>query len=260
MFADCASWWALARQCLIALDPLHALGFVHLDLKADNVCIPWRSAHAELPAAGQPLALDFEGLALIDVAYSLLPEIELPAALPLAREPGYEYQSPRLLDALDDGRRGKLLPAQALDWRCDIFSLAAMLWRYLPELDDVAGTGWTSQRHASAASFVRRLLEIHGEPPSVERPHRELIEQAALRLTDPQLATALQDGTSFDPERSWPNGAEATPLTRVVPVSPRCRRPRRRAASRPSPRLWQRPSPPRTHGPRLRRSTSTSTS
>ncbi|MGZ5238445.1 MAG: hypothetical protein ACXWCV_19220, partial [Caldimonas sp.] len=223
VFGDCANWWALARQCLLALDPLHALGFVHLDLKADNVCVPWQPAQAGRPAAGQPLAPDFEGLALIDVAFSLLPEIELPGPLPLAREPGYEYQSPRLLHALDEGRRGNLAPTLELDWRCDLFSLAAMLWRYLPELDDAAGTGWSSQRHASATAFVRQLLDIHGNALTAERPHRELIGQAALCLTEPHLAAALQAGSSFDPERAWPHGAEAMPLTRVVsmPATPR---------------------------------------
>ena len=222
-FGDCANWWALARQCLIAFEPLHALGFVHLDFKADNVCVPWKPAHAAQPAAGQPMAPDFEGLALIDVAFSLLPEVELPAALPLARESGFEYQSPRLLDALEDGRRGDLAPTFALDWRCDFFSLAALLWRYLPELEETGGTGWTRERHDAATAFVRQLLEIHGAPLAAERPHRELIVRAALRLAEPQLAAALQAGSSFDPERTWPNGAEATPLTRVVATAPPAR-------------------------------------
>ncbi|HVJ73344.1 MAG TPA: hypothetical protein VNB03_04885, partial [Casimicrobiaceae bacterium] len=40
VFEDCAHWWALARHSLIALDAIHELQLVHLDLKADNVCIP----------------------------------------------------------------------------------------------------------------------------------------------------------------------------------------------------------------------------
>nr|HET7858217.1 hypothetical protein [Caldimonas sp.] len=215
VFGDCANWWALARQCLIAFEPLHALGFVHLDFKADNVCVPWKPAVAARPIAGQPMTPDFDGLALIDVAFSLLPGIDLPGALPLAREPGFEYQSPRLLEALDEGRRGELRPTLELDWRCDFFSLAAMLWRMLPELDDAAGTGWTRERHDAATAFVRQLLAIHGAPLAAERPHRELIGLAALRLAEPQLAAALQAGSTFDPERAWPKGAEAMPLTRV---------------------------------------------
>ena len=40
VFEDCAHWWALARHCLIALDAIHELQLFHLDLKADNICIP----------------------------------------------------------------------------------------------------------------------------------------------------------------------------------------------------------------------------
>ena len=47
--------------------------------------------------------------------------------LPLLREPDYDYQSPRLLHALEEGRRGSLAATRALDWRCDFYSLAAML-------------------------------------------------------------------------------------------------------------------------------------
>jgi hypothetical protein len=223
VFGDCATWWALARQCLIAFEPLHALGFVHLDFKADNVCVPCKPPQAARPAAGQAMAPDFDGLALIDVAFSLLPGVDLPGALPLAREPGFEYQSPRLLEALAEGRRGELRPTLELDWRCDVFSLAAMLWRMLPEIDDAAGTGWTRERHAWATQFVSQLLDIHGAALPAARPHRALIAEAALRLTDPQLAAALQSGSSFDPERTWPNGAEAMPLTRVA-ATPLARR------------------------------------
>ena len=142
VFDDCANWWALTRQCMVALDAVHALGFVHLDLKPDNVCIPWAPAGAGRPVAGQPLAPRIKALALIDVAFSLVPEVDLPGPLPLLREPDYEYQSPRLLHALEEGRRGSLAATRALDWRCDFYSLAAMLWRYLPDLDDAPGSGW----------------------------------------------------------------------------------------------------------------------
>ena len=53
VFGDCPNWWALARQCLIALDSLHKQGFVHLDFRSDNVCIPWKPAGPERPGPGQ---------------------------------------------------------------------------------------------------------------------------------------------------------------------------------------------------------------
>jgi len=221
VFDDCANWWALARQCMLALDALHALGFVHLDLKPDNVCIPWAPAGAGHPRAGQPLAPRVKALALIDVAFSLVPEVDLPGPLPLLREPDYEYQSPRLLHALEEGRRGSLAATRALDWRCDFYSLAAMLWRYLPEFDDAPGSGWNAERHAEAQEFVQQLLDVHNAPPTIHWPHRHLIGLAALRLRDPDLQAAVQAGCTFDPERELPLDAEPTPPTRIADYVPR---------------------------------------
>jgi hypothetical protein len=221
VFDDCANWWALARQCMVALDALHALGFVHLDLKPDNVCIPWAPAGAGHPRPGQPLAPRVKALALIDVAFSLVPEVDLPGPLPLLKEPGYEYQSPRLLHALEEGRRGSLAATRALDWRCDFYSLAAMLWRYLPEFDDAPGSGWNAERHAEAQEFVQQLLDVHNAPPTIHWPHRHLIGLATLRLRDPDLQAAVQAGCTFDPERDLPLDAEPTPPTRIADYVPR---------------------------------------
>lgn len=216
LFAHCGYWWLLARQCLIALDALHALGFVHLDLKADNLCIPWAPAGADRPAPGTHLTPRFEGLALIDVAFSRLPDLPFTRPLPLAQLLAYEYQSPRLLRALDEGRRGNLGPSHELDWRCDFFSLAAMLWRYLPEPDAASGGDWTAQRHAQASALVRLIVDAHGEALPQQRPHGELIALATQRLSEPRLAAALEAGCTFDPERALSAASELTPLTRVI--------------------------------------------
>ena len=56
VFEDCAHWWALARHCLIALDAIHELQLVHLDLKADNVCIPVGPADFDPRAPAQRAA------------------------------------------------------------------------------------------------------------------------------------------------------------------------------------------------------------
>jgi len=221
VFDDCANWWALTRQCVVALDALHALGFVHLDLKPDNVCIPWAPAGAGRPVAGQPLAPRIKALALIDVAFSLVPEVDLPGPLPLLRDPDYDYQSPRLLHALEEGRRGNLAATRALDWRCDFYSLAAMLWRYLPEADDAPGSGWSSERHDEAQEFVQQLLDVHNAPPTIHWPHRHLIRLAGLRLRDRDLQLALQAGCTFDPGRELPLDAEPTPPTRIADYVPR---------------------------------------
>jgi len=220
VFEDCAHWWSLARHCLLALDAVHALGFVHLELKPDNVCIPWAPAGAGRPLPGQPLRPRFKGLALIDVAFSLVPGVDYAMPLPLLRQPAYEYQSPRLLHALEEGRRGHLAPTRALDWRCDFFSLAGMLWHYLPELDDLPASGWSTAHHLAASEFVQHLLDLHGAAMPADWPHYDLIAVATERLRDPELAAALDAGTSFDPARSQPLAAAATPPTRLAQPAP----------------------------------------
>ena len=160
VFEDCAHWWALARHSLIALDAIHELRLVHLDLKPDNICIPAGPADFDPLVGERALHPRFEELTLIDFAFSLVSGERLERALPIAEQADYEYQSPRLLRALEAGRHGDLAPTRQLDWRCDLYSLAAMLWRYLPELEDSSGRAWTRARHAGARSLVRRLIEF----------------------------------------------------------------------------------------------------
>ena len=112
---------------------------------------------------GQPLAPRFKALALIDVAFSLVPEVDLPGPLPLLK-PARATTTSRRVFSTRSRKAGAAAwrPTRALDWRCDFFSLAAMLWRYLPELDDAAGSGWNTERHAQAPEFVQQLLDVHG--------------------------------------------------------------------------------------------------
>ena len=100
-----------------------------------------------------------------------------------------------------------------------------MLWRYLPELDDAAGSGWTRAPCARRSEFVQQLLEVHNAPPTIHWPHRHLIRLASLRLRDPDLQAALQAGCTFDPERELPLDAEPTPPTRIADYVPRAPEP-----------------------------------
>jgi hypothetical protein len=87
VFEDCAHWWALARHSLIALDAIHDLHLVHLDLKADNVCIPVGPVDFDPACAGARCSRTFERIALIDFAFSLVSGERLDSALPIAARP-----------------------------------------------------------------------------------------------------------------------------------------------------------------------------
>jgi len=221
IFEDCAHWWALARHSLIALDAIHELRLVHLDLKADNVCIPLDPADFDPAARDQVLRPRFDDIALIDFAFSLVSGERLESALPIAEQADYEYQSPRLLRALESGRAGDLGPTRQLDWRCDLFSLAAMLWRYLPELEDTTTGVWTRTRHAKARALVRRLIEAHDAELPDTRPHAELIAFTAEPLAQPGLRESLQRGWTLALDSGIAAAASPTPVTRIAaPIAP----------------------------------------
>ena len=216
VFEDCAHWWALARQCLIALDAIHELHLVHLDLKADNVCIPAWPPGFDPRADGQALFPRFQQLALIDFAFSLVWGESLTTALPIARQTDYHYQSPRLLQALEAGREGDLAPTCQLDWRCDFFSLAAMLRRYLPDPEAPLPDTWTAPRCAQARLLVRRLLETHDAPRPAQRPHAQLITMASQPLQDSDLSASLQLGWGLAESDAWIESDSPTPITRIA--------------------------------------------
>ena len=220
VFEDCAHWWALARHSLIALDAIHELRLVHLDLKPDNVCIPLAPADFDPQAPGQWLHPAFDQIALIDFAFSLVSGESLATALPIGHQFEYDYQSPRLLRALEAGRQGDLQPTRQLDWRCDVFSLAAMLQRYLPHPDSSVAGAWTRQRHEAAQALICRLFDAHHAAMPTQRPHRELIELAAGALRDPGLASSLERGWRLAAGVDVSPFVSPTPITRIaLPVS-----------------------------------------
>ena len=117
---------------------------------------PGRRPAPAAPAAGQPLRAALQGARADRRRVLARPEVELPEPLPLRASPTTSTSRracctrSRKAGAATSRRRGQL------DWRCDFFSLAAMLWRYLPELDDAPGSGWTAsampRRRSSSSS------------------------------------------------------------------------------------------------------------
>ena len=221
VFEDCAHWFALAHHCLAALEEIHALALVHLDIKADNICIPYAPANFDPDASGVRLRATFTHLALIDFAFSLVSRESLATPLPIGWQKDYDYQSPRLLIALESGRAGNLQPTQELDWRCDLYSLAAMLRRYLPDEAQAAIVDgertWTAKRYDAARALIFRLRKCHDGDFSAWRPHRELMEVTAAHLDEPDLASSLLEGWTLARDAEIPaTPSLVTPLTRIA--------------------------------------------
>lgn len=216
VFEDCAHWWALARSSLIALDAIHELHLVHLDLKADNICIPYGPADFDPTQPGQTFHPLFGQIALIDFAFSLVSGEPLTTALPIGHHDEHDYQSPRLLAALEAGRRGNLLPTRQLDWRCDVFSLAAMLRHYLPAPGAGEAGGWTNRRLATALLLVRRLVDAHDHGAPGQRPHKELIALASQVLHDRAMTASLAQGWRLALDGAGAANQTPTPVTRIA--------------------------------------------
>ena len=223
VFEDCAHWWALAHHCLLALDVIHPLELVHLDIKGDNVCIPYTPASFDPDSSDLQLQPVFGQLALIDFAFALISRASLTTPLPLGWQKDYDYQSPRLLAALEAGRNGDLQLTRELDWRCDLYSLAAMLKRYLPDENRGArpprGAGWTEERYDAAKALILRIREFHDGDLPAQRPHAGLIEVTGARLREEELARSLEKGWTLAREASV-SPASASPLTPVTRLAP----------------------------------------
>jgi serine/threonine protein kinase len=230
-FEDCAHWWALAHHSLIALKKIHQLQLIHLDIKGDNICIPLGPASFDCNAPSERLHPIFDQLALIDFAFALVSGEALTQPLPIGWQREYDYQSPRLLKALEEGRNGDLALTRQLDWRCDIYSLAAMLKRYLPDEAAVhrsAATGWTGERYDAAKSLIFALREHHDREAPQVHPHAALIHATGARLREGDLAASLAFGWTLarDIDVAPASASPLTPMTRLAPsirvfVSPR---------------------------------------
>lgn len=221
VFQDCAHWWALAHHLLSALEQVHGLGLIHLDLKADNVCIPLDAPDFRPERPGQVLRPQFAQLALIDFAFSLVAGEELGAPLPIGWQQEYDYQSPRLLGALRAGAGGDLQPTRELDWRCDMYSLAALLGRYLPPAaphgDDDLASGWSGARRQQATALVHAIRASHDQDSPLQRPHAQLRALTAAVLAQDDIAASLARGWTLAVEASDAAAAATTPVTRLAP-------------------------------------------
>jgi len=264
-FEDCAHWWALAHYCLKALKDIHELDLVHLDIKGDNVCIPFGPATFDPDVIDAPLYPLFGQLALIDFAFSLVSRESLTVALPIGWQREYDYQSPRLIEALAAGHEGDLRKTRELDWRCDFYSLAAMLKRYLP--GEIAtqpkgrAIGWTPERYAAARTMILSLRRHHDAELPLRMPHESLIDTTGAMLGEAELAQSLAEGWTLARDVTVTSGVASplTPMTRIAPPVRVFRRPRERTKDAPDEATAQDNARPVPNAPRDRAATDVAT-
>lgn len=237
VLADCAHWLALARATLMTLLEVHKRGFVHLDVKVENFCIPYTPNDYQPDLAQDAAALavalspDFSRIRLIDMAFSLwegkvaLDDMPLPVN-PDADPQQFRYLSQQFRHALREGLKGNLAPTRRLDFRADLYSLGVMLSALLPQQAE-AERGWRAERLKAAKALCRQLeaydedWQRHGDKvPSL--PHAALLERCETLLQESDLQASLAQGWGLVWQSPTPRHAPTpvTPVTPPTPVSP----------------------------------------
>lgn len=117
----------LAKACLEALYDIHQRHIIHIDIKSDNICLPY----TPYPFNGNGvLQIDYSNIAIIDFTYAVHKFNLLQYALPINKHSSSGYQSESLISALQQQQNWQEKsehPCQALDYSADLYSLGYML-------------------------------------------------------------------------------------------------------------------------------------
>jgi len=219
-FQHAASLLALLRAGLIALREIHLRGFVHLDIKQDNICLPY-DPYPFKPGPGAWLNLDFDRLKLIDFAFSTSQDNPLLHPLPIL--PKGAYQSGLLQEALRQDAQwkpGEPLGVDRLDWRADLFSLGHLIEDIIDRdgLHSPKGLGGVNAFNGIHALVARlKAFDQPGSAPAM--PHDDLIADIN------GLLDGLEDHKahhSFEVERKAQSASKAARASseRPTPVPP----------------------------------------
>ena len=99
-----------------------------------------------------------------------------------------------------------------------MYSLAAMLKRYLPEeafeqQPSLAG-GWTTEGYDAAKALILRIRDCHDSELPVERPHAALIDETGARMREHAAALSLERGWTLAREARRGGGVALAPYAR----------------------------------------------
>lgn len=215
----------LLMQLLQALRELHGHGFIHCDIHAGNVCVPFERDAQRHPGA---VRARIDALRLIDFGHTLSRRLHLEEPLRLDPDAPESLRrvSPAFREALRrDASAGRAQAVFALDFRLDLYALGA-LWAQLLEALDWTGEPLASQLYPVLAGVVDELRaqDCDGRPPAPNLHERLLqplsqVLPPAAAAEEPWLIPQRIDPAAGTAPRS-PESARETPLV-VRPPPPR---------------------------------------
>ena len=208
----------LLHHLLLALREFHGAGFIHCDIHAGNVCLPFeRRGDAVRPV--------FEQLRLIDFGHTLSARLNFDEPLRLDPAAGESLRrvSPAFRAALRyDANSGHADAVQRLDFRLDLYALGALATQFLGWVD-WSGEPRAAALHAAMSASVDALLaqDCDGTVPEPGL-HDRLLQPVDAMLTrlgppDPAWQVPRKRAAPAVPEL-----ARETPLisARVTPMAP----------------------------------------
>jgi tetratricopeptide (TPR) repeat protein len=216
----------LLLQLLQALRELHGHGFIHCDIHAGNVCVPFERDEQRHPGAVRAC---IDALRLIDFGHTLSRRLHLEEPLRLDPDAPESLRrvSPAFREALRrDASAGRAQAVFAMDYRLDLYALGA-LWSQLLEALDWSADPHTSALYPVLAGVVDELRaqDCDGRPPApdlherVLQPLRQVLLPAAA-VEEPWLMPQRIDPAAGAAPRS-PDSARETPLVvRPPPARP----------------------------------------
>lgn len=184
-------------QVLQLLRQLHAAGFVHCDIKPDNICVPLANRNIVETEGVISGTWDVSSMSLIDFGLALQPVDGLDPrgcyvdrGYPLIRPQG-PYMSSLYTDRISEAQRLFLASGgtarghppwltvlNQIDWRVDLFSLGCMLRTQFETWEVQAIRKPTPARRAEIAQIALELIRV-GSTPSGDQnlPHDQFIQR-----------------------------------------------------------------------------------
>lgn len=227
IFQDCAHWFSLARWGILALKGINETACVHLDIKADNICLPCQLGNSNPKTQVLP---DWPNLRLIDFAFSIW-ESTTPLTpqtpMIIGKATANRYQSQQLVNAIEaDDITSVLAKASKLDWRCDLYSFGYLLigiLDHLPEQCQAGRGGWNAERLDAAGKLVKKLLDFDADwQKNPERlpnlPHTALIREIDSTLDADDLKHRLTARWEIAHRQNWQSGRAGIdiPITKLA--------------------------------------------